>query len=191
LSGLHAVFSESLPLKEGACGILAPIRLDGFDMNVGPRIAFSPAPILSCKLAEALHRWLRDVVQPSAKKHLQTAIVRVGTLSAYQCRSRYDDPGQRISEHAFANAVDIDEFVTAKGEHITVLDDWKAADERAAFLHEVHAGACAIFGTTLGPEANESHKNHFHLDMKERRKPLCDFTLEQERARLPAATANK
>ncbi|MGA7327903.1 MAG: extensin family protein, partial [Rhodomicrobium sp.] len=39
---------------------------------------------------------------------------------------------------------------------------------------------------TLGPEANESHKNHFHLDMKERRHPLCDFTPEQVKARKQA-----
>jgi Extensin-like protein C-terminus len=50
-------------------------------------------------------------------------------------------------------------------------------------LHAIHDGACQIFGTTLGPEANEAHKNHFHLDIKERRHPLCDFTPEQFKAR--------
>jgi hypothetical protein len=33
----------------------------------------------------------------------------------------------------------------------------------------VHDDACHTFGTVLGPEANEAHKNHFHLDMKARR----------------------
>ncbi len=183
LSGLHAVFAENAPLKEGVCGLPGPIRLDGFGESKGPNISFSPAPVLSCKLAEALHRWIEDVVQPKAMQHLQAAIVRVTNLSSYQCRSRYDDPGMRISEHAFANAIDLAEFLTAKGEHVAVLDHWGGTDERAAFLHEIHAGACEIFGTTLGPEANEAHKNHFHLDMKDRRKPLCDFTPAQERAK--------
>ena len=36
------------------------------------------------------------------------------------------------------------------------------------FLRRIHASACQIFGTVLGPEANEAHRNHFHLDMAER-----------------------
>jgi hypothetical protein len=27
--------------------------------------------------------------------------------------------------------------------------------------------ACGIFGTVLGPGADEAHKNHLHLDVKE------------------------
>lgn len=40
---------------------------------------------------------------------------------------------------------------------------------RRTFLHRVHAGACDVFGTVLGPEANDAHRDHFHLDMKARR----------------------
>ncbi len=42
-------------------------------------------------------------------------------------------------------------------------------DPKDRFLRRLHTGACGIFGTVLGPEANESHHDHFHLDMKERR----------------------
>jgi hypothetical protein len=43
------------------------------------------------------------------------------------------------------------------------------------FLREAHAAACRIFGTTLGPEANEAHRNHFHVDMAERKyAKICD-----------------
>jgi hypothetical protein len=46
---------------------------------------------------------------------------------------------------------------------------------RARFLRDVHASACRIFGTTLGPEANEAHRNHFHIDMADRKiKKICD-----------------
>jgi hypothetical protein len=38
------------------------------------------------------------------------------------------------------------------------------------FVKKVHAEACKTFGTVLGPEANEAHKDHFHLDMKARRR---------------------
>jgi hypothetical protein len=47
--------------------------------------------------------------------------------------------------------------------------------ETKAFLHEAHAAACRIFGTTLGPEANADHRNHFHVDMAPRKyKKICD-----------------
>ena len=141
------------------------------------------APTTSCKMAQALRRWFDGVVQPKAKAYMHATIVRMNTLSGYDCRSRYDDPSQRLSQHAHANALDIGEFITAKGERIAVADAWDAGDERAAFLRDIHDGACGIFGTTLGPDANDAHKNHFHLDMTERRRPLCDFTPEQVRAR--------
>jgi len=47
--------------------------------------------------------------------------------------------------------------------------------ELEAFLHDAHKAACRIFGTTLGPEANAAHRNHFHVDMAYRRyKKICD-----------------
>lgn len=47
-------------------------------------------------------------------------------------------------------------------------------DATARFLHAAHDSACKIFGTTLGPEANEAHRNHFHVDMAERKfKKIC------------------
>jgi len=36
------------------------------------------------------------------------------------------------------------------------------------FLRGAHDSACKIFGTVLGPEANNAHRNHFHLDMAHR-----------------------
>jgi len=49
------------------------------------------------------------------------------------------------------------------------------AERQSAFIKDVHDEACTVFGTTLGPAANEAHKNHFHLDMKARRRTgLCE-----------------
>ena len=53
----------------------------------------------------------------------------------------------------------------------------KLSDEarREAFMHDVHASACRVFGTTLGPEANSAHRNHFHVDMAQRKLvKICD-----------------
>ena len=160
-------FKALEPIKDGACGAPAPIRLAY--MNHVPRIEVRPGATMTCPLADALDRWLREVVQPRAKALLHANVIRLGNLSAYQCRNRYNSPTQRISYHAYAEALDVSEFVTAKGEHINVLEHWPANDERSRFLKDIHDGACKIFGTVLGPDANEAHKNHFHLDLAKRR----------------------
>ena len=43
-----------------------------------------------------------------------------------------------------------------------------ATTKEATFLKRLHGGSCSVFATVLGPEANEAHRDHFHLDMKER-----------------------
>jgi len=182
LSGLGLVFERLDPLREGACGAPAAIRLKSLKEKIAPDVAFAPAPTITCQLGEAMRRWFDEVVQPKAKEHLNATIVRVGAASGYDCRARNGGSSQRISQHAYANALDLGDFVTARGEKIALTEHWDAEDERGDFLRDIHAGACRIFGTTLGPEANEAHRNHFHLDMTERRTPLCDFTGEQARA---------
>jgi hypothetical protein len=37
------------------------------------------------------------------------------------------------------------------------------------FLRRLHKGACGTFGTVLGPDANEAHRNHFHFDLAARK----------------------
>lgn len=48
------------------------------------------------------------------------------------------------------------------------------ASSASEFVRKVHLDACKTFGTVLGPEANDAHKDHFHFDMKPRRaQSLC------------------
>ena len=45
----------------------------------------------------------------------------------------------------------------------------------AVFLRRLHRGACGTFGTVLGPDANEAHRNHFHFDLAPRkRSAFCE-----------------
>jgi hypothetical protein len=45
----------------------------------------------------------------------------------------------------------------------------QAGNGKMDFLRAAHRSACRIFGTVLGPEANNAHKNHFHVDMADRK----------------------
>jgi hypothetical protein len=50
-----------------------------------------------------------------------------------------------------------------------------SGDRYTRFLRDVHAVACTKFGTVLGPEANNAHRNHFHVDMaKRQQKSFCE-----------------
>ncbi len=238
---------------------------------------------MQCDLAEQLVNWFENDVQPLARKHLKSSIIKIETMSSYDCRNAYGRKTTKLSEHGLANAVDIGGFVTASAKTAEVLDDWgkphreiveeaaaaakEAADQAAAktaqtgvasnsvqgvlpsaaastagtavaglaratiidgmprgnllassspigdpnrlggpavqsgkesaaatktayvsmhpeanpnpemraFLHEAHDAACRIFGTTLGPEANADHRNHFHVDMAPRKvTKICD-----------------
>jgi hypothetical protein len=50
------------------------------------------------------------------------------------------------------------------------------AGGRMDFLRAAHDSACRLFNTVLGPEANNAHHNHFHVDMAERIKntKICE-----------------
>ena len=285
LKRIKAVAIAHAPIREGECGAPAPIELVSIGSN--PEVALSPPAIVTCELAEGLYTWLKGDIQPLAKQHLGTEIIKIETMSDYACRNAYGRKGNKLSEHGKANAIDIRGFVTANAKTAYVLENWgkpqreireeiavaRAAAERAAaaklaadkaaeaakfaqkgqpkpsagqppqpavaaatlatqpanvvapnvaalakstiiestskfaltppgaqtarnssstftlapdklggpnggkssvvrmdeFLHAAHDSACRIFGTTLGPEANEAHRNHLHVDMAERK----------------------
>lgn len=296
LARIKAVAIPHAPIKQGACGAAAPIELVSLGDN--PQVAFSPPAIITCDLAENIAKWLEEDLQPLARQHFGSQIIRIDTMSSYSCRNAYGRKTTRLSEHALANALDIGDFVTASAKTAAVLAGWgtpqrevmaQAAAEKAraekeaaeklaaekaataesaaagdtpgkglsethgtaapsapgtrlarpsivegvpdvkitlprpskggrnaialsigapdrlggpghghkkrrrgggttaisqmdpadpavtAFLHEAHEAACKIFGTTLGPEANADHRNHFHVDMAPRKyKKICD-----------------
>jgi hypothetical protein len=298
LRGLDVVAIPAAPLRDGDCGAPAPIEL--VSVGASPQVTFSPPVIVTCELAAAMHNWIRNDLQPIAKRHLGTNVIRIDTMSSYSCRNAYGRSKNKLSEHGKANAIDVRGFMTAKSDYAEVLSGWgptardiqarvlaarlsaeKAEQQRAGeaalaarskitgpavsgittatvpngsgqavsstapaigqrptgeqvpdlrpsisiggqridsssnaggdnsalglskifgqpsrlggpktgtaatasvskasgsdsqvfaqFLRAVHVSACKSFGTTLGPEANDAHRNHFHLDLAERK----------------------
>lgn len=128
-----------------------------------PRL--SPAgPVLTCREALGLAIWERQVVQPAADRLLNGQVTAIDQFGSYNCRDVRDRPGQ-ISQHATANALDVAGFRIDTGRHVTVLKDYRDPGAAGQFLHRIEKGACAIFGSTLGPDYNALHRDHFHLDM--------------------------
>jgi hypothetical protein len=305
LAPIAAHIDVSPPIRTGQCGAPAPVvvRRVGASMPV----EISPPAVLNCRMVAKLHEWTEGTLQPAARELLKSPVRRMVNASGYVCRNRYGASIDKISEHAFANALDISAFVTTDGRNVDVLSNWgkterdlramaiaraeaeraKAEAERQAkaeaaekaagkakgkdaagsandagkasgadkaeepdksqhpaarrplekrgaagekqrsakgsadarpepvplprqkdaggsrplasaersqlgrgapavadvppveappitteghFLRRLHKGACGVFGTVLGPEANEAHRNHFHLDLAARRR---------------------
>lgn len=123
LSKITAEYETLDPIKKGVCGDPAPLKVSalGKDEN---RVEIVPPAIMNCAMAAKLAKWLTTKVQPSAKMILKSKIVRIRNIASYACRRRYGNPNKRMSEHAYANALDIAGFETASNKTLTLLNDW-------------------------------------------------------------------
>ena len=238
------------PLNEGECGTPQPVLLKGFGKS--HKVTVNPPATINCPMVAKLAAWLETKVRPAAEKELGSRIVALANATSYACRKRNNASAGPLSEHAFANALDVAEFQLEDGRTIVVAKHWgrtmrdldkakpavvanvagsksakgkaaswkpdvvmtadklaetlkadpvaletppdeKLADKRAkpkrkrrsgeladlistppsskegTFLRMIHRGACELFGTVLGPEANEFHRDHLHLDLAHRR----------------------
>ncbi len=126
-------------------------------------IDFNTAPVTTCGLSAALYWWELDV-QRLAAQQLHTSIKRIDQEGTYACRNVNSEKTGPRSEHATANAIDIEGFETTDGRRITVKDDWLKPTPEGRFLRSAHDSACGIFGEVLGPDYNALHASHFHLD---------------------------
>lgn len=119
---------------------------------------------IQCPMARALTHWARGPVQQAAREHYGSRIVRLETMGAYACRRINGGSSGALSQHAFANAVDISGFVLADGRRITLTEGWRGSGEDKAFLRDVRDSACRQFRTVLSPDYNAAHYNHLHFD---------------------------
>jgi len=141
----------------GACGIEQAVRVRSI-----AGITLDPRATLDCRTAAALKTWVERGVLPAVGSDGGGAS-SLRVVSHYACRTRNNQAGSRLSEHAYGRAVDIAGIGLRDGTEITLLTDWKSA-EHGAQLSKMWRAACGPFGTVLGPEANRFHRDHFHFD---------------------------
>lgn len=230
---LNADVAPLSPLRSGECGTPAPVLVKSIGDK--DKVLFDPPLTLDCAMVVGLDRWLRESVQPAARETLSSTVSKI-IGSSYACRNVYNLTDGNLSQHAFANAVDLPMFVLADGRKIDVTHGWgptqrdliaiakakKAAADvtdagqqktdknikggtsnvvqvsaspaltstnpagpsaapsvdteataEAEFLRLAHGGGCKVFSTVLGPEANDVHRTHFHLDLQDRKVTVC------------------
>ncbi|MCM2973079.1 extensin-like domain-containing protein [Larsenimonas suaedae] len=148
------------PLELGQCRLERAARV--FETGV----RFNASFLASCPLAV---RWLmfeRHRLQPIAERTLGSPVRQVVHYGSFACRNVYNRPEGRRSEHATADAFDLAGVVLDDGRRLTLEREWDDGGERGLFWHQAFDGACDVFGTVLGPEYNQAHRNHFHMGLR-------------------------
>jgi hypothetical protein len=218
------------PIRNGDCGAPAPVLVKSIGGT--DKVSFVPPLVLDCAMVIGLDRWLTESVQPAAREAFSSPVSKI-IGSSYACRNVYDLPNGHLSQHAFANAIDLPMFVLADGRKVDVTHGWGSTqrdllaiakakktatavtasvgqqkkeksikgavtvvvkisavpgaatsanqsavlDPKAVaegkFLRLAHDGGCKIFSTVMGPEANDVHRTHLHLDLQDRKTTVC------------------
>ncbi len=176
-------------------------------------VRLSRPTILQCKTALRLSRWVTHDVQPAAQTLLGTTVKKIKISDHYSCRLKggrklVEKPGRkvwrpatrRMSQHAFANAVDISRIWFANGHESRVMMDWHGPMRSArvrkgvlkmpakteaqvrqgvlvAFWRTVARRACGRFTKVLTPEYNWMHRHHIHLDLSPGKRCTLDGTV--------------
>lgn len=146
-----------VPGRISACGIQ-----DGVRVKSVSGIPLSQEAVIDCRTAKALKKWVVKGMKPAIGTS-GGGVSQIKVAAHYACRTRNNQPGAKVSEHGKGRAIDISGFRLRNGTEITLLKDWSRRDT-GAILRKMHARACGIFGTVLGPESDRFHKDHFHFD---------------------------
>jgi len=119
-------------------------------------------PLASCEMALALADTLEDVAP--------YGVDRLYHIDTYNCRAIANS--DNISQHGYANAIDIYGFGFTDGTIYTLIDDWEHdttsfSTDGGEFLYTSsrrwYDGY--IWNTILTPNYNVGHDNHFHVDL--------------------------
>jgi hypothetical protein len=135
----------------------------------GPgKFRYNSAPIVSCSMALGLARF-EQVMSEEAERHLGQSIARVEQGGTYNCRkmARF----ALVSEHSYANAIDVRSVTLKNGRKLSVLATFGRTDVeptkpearfwRAVTRRLYDEGA---FSVVITPFFDGLHKDHIHLD---------------------------
>ncbi|WP_246691677.1 extensin family protein [Methylobacterium sp. WL12] len=161
LKRLGAAFEPLPAIVNGQCGTPLPLKLTGL-----ADVALPQPATLTCAAAEALARWTTEV-QVAAERELKQPLAGIAIGTSYECRGQNHDVEAKLSEHAFANGVDVMSFTFA-GRPAIAVGAMADGSAEGRFLDAARSRACGFFRTVLGPGSNAAHANHFHLDERER-----------------------
>jgi hypothetical protein len=136
----------------------------------GPEhIRFHPRPVVSCRLALGLARF-EHVANRTALEFLGAPIKSIGQGGTYNCRSmaRF----RLVSEHSYANAIDLKSFGLSDARTVSVLKSFgspaaAAKSPESQFLRTLAQRLYdeGVFSVVVTRFFDELHRDHIHVDM--------------------------
>lgn len=132
-------------------------------------LRITPTPVVSCGLALALAHF-ELVLNRTALEFFGSPAVSVTQGGTYNCRNmaRF----RWVSEHSYANAIDLYEFVLGNGKRINVLRHFGSPHEPANTVETRFLRVLAnraydekVFSVVVTRFFDELHRNHIHVDM--------------------------
>lgn len=158
--GDAAQMQAMTPLEAGPnCGIASRVALSGVGRARLDRVE------TRCATALRLAMWEQHGVQPAAREFFGAEVQVIRHIGSYNCRPIRGSQ-TRWSTHATASAIDISGFDLSDGRRVRLLADWNGDDATSQFLRRVRDAACDWFVTTLSPDYNALHADHFHLQAR-------------------------
>ena len=126
-------------------------------------IRWRGSPKVSCPLALSMAR-AELLIQEEARALFKSRVVNIKHMGTYNCRAmaQYD----MVSEHAYANGIDLDEFTLANGTTIKVLDHFRSTGKKGKFLRRLSRRFYdeRVFETVITADFDRLHRNHIHVD---------------------------
>lgn len=152
------------PIDEGEqCRAQSPLSLTAIG-RLAP-LNFAAPVTTNCAMAVTLALWSEDVSLAAREAFgPDQKITSIGTGSDYQCRKVNGASEGRISEHAFANGLDIMSFRFADGSETKLVSGWNGTEQEKKFWRAIHAASCKRFMTVIGPDGDAAHQTNMHLD---------------------------
>lgn len=163
--GSRAIEGRRLPQISSTtrgCGVEDPVSLTAVH-----GIPLSRPARVDCATARAFARWVDEALVPAVGRR-GGGVAQIRVIGDYSCRTRNSQPGARLSEHARGMAIDFAGYQLADGDWVTVQDGWRRG-RSTRDLRAMYRGACGIFTTTLSPDADRYHQDHFHFDLARHR----------------------
>jgi hypothetical protein len=128
-----------------------------------------PKPLVTCGMALALARF-DTILQEEALRELGSPVVSISQIGTYNCRdmARFD----LVSEHSYANAIDLESFTLKDGRTVSVERHFGRPGVEPtrpegrflrAFARRLYDDG--VFSVVLTEYFDRLHRDHFHLDL--------------------------
>lgn len=163
LSAAGVIFEPLGRVTVDGCELDGAVRLKSVDTLLRT-VQISGEPTMLCTFARQFTSWVRDVGAPLTFAYTGEQLTKIETGPGLVCRTRYNKPGEKISEHARGNAIDIASFVLANKSRIAVKQSANDVQVHRDLIRTFRATGCGYFTTILGPGSNAAHEEHLHFD---------------------------